>query len=301
MSIQDRVATGRLPVSRNIGSSRTAVGAPLAALLLVLLLVSSGRAQFVYTMDYVDSCIFQQDRSPDAARKRLDSHLTVQLDEIDRVCKLSEVQKRKLRLAGGGDIKHFFDKYEKIRRNFKPINQEQPDFQDAWQKLWQEVSPLQASLQNGVFEEESLFSKSVRNTLTAPQRTGYETLDAERRQFNWRATILQTVETLDQSVRLTKEQRKLLIDLLTRETKPPRRTTQTYYDQYYLYWQLDRIPHEKYEPKFDAIQWRFLNTHLTQARNVAQNLRRNKLWPGDEAADEEDKPAVARPAVPKKK
>jgi hypothetical protein len=271
------------------------------AICALILLAPASRAQFVYTMDYVDSCIFQQDRGVPAARQRLDSHLSIYLDELDRACKLSDAQKKKLQLAGRGDIKHFFDRYEHVKRNFKPFNQNQPDFQEVWQKLWQEVSPLQTSLQSGLFEEESLFLKSISNTLTPSQRKGYDAMENERREFNWRITIAQAIETLDRSMRLTNAQRRLLSDLMTKETKPPKRNTVNYYEQYYLFWQLDKVPHERFRPKFDAIQLKFLDAQLQQARNVARSMQRNKQWPGNEATDDDDNAVKGKRAIMLKK
>jgi hypothetical protein len=285
--------------SRMMASFRRAVGA--WTICALFLLATPGRAQFVYTMDYVDSCIFQQDRGAPSARQRLDSHLTIYLDELDRACKLNDAQKKKLQLAGRGDIKHFFDRYEHVKRNFKPFNQNQPDFQEVWQKLWQEVSPLQTSLQNGLFEEESLFLKSILNTLTPSQRKGYDAMENERREFNWRITIAQAIETLDRSMRLTQAQRRLLSDLMIKETKPPKRNTVNYYEQYYLFWQLDKVPHERFRPKFDAIQLKFLDNQLQQARNVARSMQRNKQWPGNEDVEDDDKPAKSKRAIMLKK
>ena len=280
---------------RAAGPRRQSWAIAAFAMSALVLFASGSRAQFVYTMDYVDSCIFQQDRAVPAARQRLASHLTIHMDEIDRACKLTEDQKKKLQLAGKGDIKHFFDRYENVRRNFKPFNQNQPDFQEVWQKLWEEVSPLQSNLQNGLFEEESLFSKSVSNALTPAQRKGFEAMEKERREFNWRITISQAVEMLDRSMRLTKAQRTFLSDLMLKETKAPWRNAQNYYEQYYLFWQLDRLPHEKFRPKFDEVQLKVLDRHLQQAKNVARSMQKNKLWPGNEAVDEDDVPNKNKP------
>ena len=41
--------------------------------------------------------------------------LAAQIDNIDRACKLTEAQKEKLHLAGRGDIKRFFDRYERVK------------------------------------------------------------------------------------------------------------------------------------------------------------------------------------------
>jgi hypothetical protein len=47
-----------------------------------------------------------------AGRQQLEWQLTVQMEDIDRACSLTDAQRRKLELAGRGDIKHFFDRYE---------------------------------------------------------------------------------------------------------------------------------------------------------------------------------------------
>ena len=46
----------------------------------------------------------------DAARFRLETILAARVDKIARQCGLTEVQKKKLLLAGRGDIKRFFDR-----------------------------------------------------------------------------------------------------------------------------------------------------------------------------------------------
>ncbi|CAN5248995.1 hypothetical protein BH10PLA2_BH10PLA2_35420 [soil metagenome] len=270
------------------------------ALVALTLQPVGAKAQFTYTMEYVDNCIFQQDRAPAGARQKLDSHLTVHIDEIERACKLTEAQKKKLQLAGRGDIKHFFDRYEHVKRNFKPIDQNHPEFQEVWQKLWQEISPLQQSMLNGLFEDESLFAKSVSNTLTPAQRNGYETLAEERRQFNWKITISQAIEMLDRSMRMTKAQRKHLSELLAKETRPSKKLL-TAYEQYYLFWQLEKLPPTKFRPLFDETQLKVLDRHLQQAKNVARSLQQSKNWPTDESADDADKASIKKPAAAKKK
>src|SRR5262245_38079822 len=47
-----------------------------------------------------------------AARNRLDSLLTLNVDDLERTCGLTLIQKKKLLLAGRGDIKRFFDRIE---------------------------------------------------------------------------------------------------------------------------------------------------------------------------------------------
>ena len=45
-------------------------------------------------------------------RQRLDSVLTLKVEEVERACSLTEAQSKKLRLAGRGDIKRFSDRVD---------------------------------------------------------------------------------------------------------------------------------------------------------------------------------------------
>ena len=204
----------------------------LSLQLALVLLVLSGqaryaRAQQVYTAEIVESWVFQQDRNADGARRRLDSHLTIHLDEIQHACKLTEEQRKRLLLAGHGDIKRFFDRFEALRRPFKPIRQDQPDFQQVYQELWQRISPLQTSLRDGLFEADSLFGKIVASTLTAEQKASYDALSNERHQFQFRNSVAKVIHALDQSARLTQAQRRQLTELLTKEIKAPKKSAPT--------------------------------------------------------------------------
>ena len=52
------------------------------------------------------------------ARNKLDSLLTLHVDDLERTCGLTPVQKKKLLLAGRGDIKRFFDRIDDLRKKF---------------------------------------------------------------------------------------------------------------------------------------------------------------------------------------
>ena len=58
-----------------------------------------------------DSWVFGNIGSANAgvARNKLDSLLTLSVEDLERSCGLTPVQKKKLMLAGRGDIKRFFD------------------------------------------------------------------------------------------------------------------------------------------------------------------------------------------------
>jgi len=61
---------------------------------------------------------FNQVGSAKAARQRYDSSLTLHLEAIDRICRLTDEQKKKLELVGRGDIKRVYDNFEKAKFRF---------------------------------------------------------------------------------------------------------------------------------------------------------------------------------------
>src|SRR5581483_8514669 len=64
----------------------------------------------------LDQWLFDGQGNYAGARQRLNSMLAFHVEDIDRVCKLTEAQKTKLRLLGRGDINRFFDCYEKLKQ-----------------------------------------------------------------------------------------------------------------------------------------------------------------------------------------
>ena len=91
------------------------------------------------TDDLLDQWVFQRDRDAAGARKRLDAQLALQVEAIDRACALTDAQKQKLRLAGRGDIRRFFDRYEAVKQRFQLMR---PDAQKL-DELQPDIRPLQ--------------------------------------------------------------------------------------------------------------------------------------------------------------
>ena len=229
--------------------------------------------------------VFNQDGgSAQRARQRFETLLSLQVDEIDRVCSLSSEQKTKMNLLGQGDIKKIFDGYETAKLRFKQLDNDV-------QKL-NEVMPDIRGIQTpgSPFESGSLFAKAIKHTLTEPQRTQYEALAKDRREFRHRAVIELAIETLEQSVPLRDAQRQELIAVLVKETKPMR-TTGGYYDFYVIMDQMGRISEEKLKPLFSGPQWKAVTRLSGQYRNTVQSLRQSGYIQDD---DEETPPATGK-------
>ena len=106
----------------------------------------------------------------DAARVRLESILTARVEKIARQCALTQVQKKKLLLAGRGDIKRMLDRVAEIRARLEG------DANDRTRllALLDELGPPRVDSSGDPFGEGSIYSKALKKTLTAEQSARYE-------------------------------------------------------------------------------------------------------------------------------
>jgi hypothetical protein len=231
----------------------------------------------------VDQWVFNRFGGAVPARTKLESALVLRIDDLDRVCTMTEVQKHKLKLAGQGDIKRFFDRVAELKRK---VGRGQPD---PNQNIWQEVQPLQNELNTGLFGDESLFAKTIKRTLDSAQTAQHDTLVAKRRQVRHRATAEWFVVHVDKALGLTEDQRRKFIDVLVALVPPPQKFGQA--DYWYFMLQSARVPEDKLKPIFDAPQWRLLSRQFTQARGMEAWLKQSGVLPGD-AKDQRQAPAL---------
>ena len=232
---------------------------------------------FVMNDDQFDQWVFGNMGLGNAAsaRNRLDSLLTLNVDDLERTCGLTPVQKKKLLLAGRGDIKRFFDRVEEVRKRFTKGQNDQNQFA----QLWQEVQPFRNAYHAGFFGEESIYTKALKATLTPEQVEKHEAVVRDRTHYRYWARVDLAMELLNNEVGFTDDQRRQLVKLLHEETKPPRRLGQN--DYYVVLYQLSRIPEDKIKPVFEDVQWRFLKRQLDQGRGMEMFLRQNGFVPAD--------------------
>jgi hypothetical protein len=200
---------------------------------------------------------------------RLVSLLKTKADELARMTGLSETQKQKLLLAGEGDVRRFVDRVDEIK-----LKHQATEFtQVEWQKIFEEIRPLQIELRSGLFRDDSLFGKTLRKALTADQVARYEEAQRDRRLFQYRASVEMTVMQLGNALGLRDDQRKRLVQLMMDQTEPPQTFGQQ--DQYVVLVQMSGLPEESLKPLFDAGQWRALERQLENSARMLPRLRRN--------------------------
>jgi len=226
--------------------------------------------QFQINANQFDQWVFQGNGNARQARKRLDSQLTMRMNEIHRVCGLDQTQKRKLSLAAAGDIKRFYDDVEKMRAKFMAVRNNR----NAFGNIWQEIQPLQQKVSSGLFDSDSLFHKSVRGMLTPQQRVKYDRAELQRRKFRFEAQVAVAVSLLERRMPLTDVQRSQLIKLILDVAPPPLKFGQ--YDQYVVWYFASQIPDATLKPLFDDVQWKVLSQKLAQGKGMRRNLKREK-------------------------
>jgi hypothetical protein len=121
--------------------------------------------------EQIEAWVFQPHGIAARARDQLVSELALRIVEIDRACDLTYAQKRKLRLAGRGDIKRFFDRFEAVKQKLRSMQNDKPMVQQIFAQY---IIPLQTAFQAGLFHEKSLLVKSLHTTLTSEQLARYK-------------------------------------------------------------------------------------------------------------------------------
>jgi hypothetical protein len=238
------------------------------------------------SVEQVDQWVFGRFGGSGGARNKLDSSLKLRIEDLDRTCHISDLQKKKLLLAGRGDIKRFFDRIDDLKSKF------QSGQNDPNGNIWQDIQPLQVELNAGLFGDASIYKKTIGKTLEGDQISRYESLLRERTLVRYRATIEWFVVHLDKGLGLSDDQRQRFVELLATESRPPRKFGQG--DYWYLMLQTARLPESRLKPILDAPQWRLLSRQFAQAKGMEPWLKSNGVIRDDEKENEGGPAATIR-------
>lgn len=234
-----------------------------------------------------DQWVFGGQQNSTAARARFDSLLKVNIEELERICGLNEAQKKKLLLAGRGDVKRFLDQVEEKRKEFQAVRTDQNKFGQFYQTL----RPLQTQYAAGLFGEGSFYAKSAKSTLEPEQAARYEAQMREKLVARYKARVELVAASLGNIAGLSAEQRRKFVALILEETKAPRSFGQNDYQVVIL--QASKLPEEKLKPLFDDRQWQTINQQFVQIRRLEENLKTGGYIPFDDPG-----PAAEAPPAP---
>jgi hypothetical protein len=215
-----------------------------------------------------DQWVFGQAGRANSAQDQLDSLLMLSIGEVERACNLSVAQKKKLLLAGHGDIKHFMDRVAEARRVFELLRRDQNNINE----IFQETQPLATTLRTGLFGTESFFSKTIATTLEPEQASRYRRSILEKNQFRYRAKVRLAINNLDNAIGFSGEERQRLTDLVLAETRPSEKSAGQYEATVVLL-KIAKIPEAKLRLIFDEARCRLLNAQFQQAKGMEMFLR----------------------------
>ncbi len=231
----------------------------------------------VFGPEVLDQWLFQNGNEQQT-RKNLESQLTLRTADVDRVCQLTEPQRKKLLLAGRSEIKRLFDEVDERRRKFQHERRDQRRVN----QLWQEIQPLRMALMGTHFGDASLFDKVVRKTMSAEQLPRYLRHVESRRQFRRQAQLEMILLSLDKEVPLRAEQREQFLALL--QELPSVRPGQ--FEPYALMYAVSQLPEERFRPILDDGQWKSLQSRFEQSRNMGQWLKQSGALSAEDPLEE---------------
>jgi hypothetical protein len=112
--------------------------------------------------------------------------------------------------------------------------------------------------------------------LSIEQFDKYMQLERDRQSFGYGAKIEMALVEMAVAMRPTKlrdDQRLQLVELLLKESKPPKKSVNSNLDYHFVMLQMAKIPEDKLKPLFDDAQWHVLRRSLDQAKAMEQQLR----------------------------
>ena len=115
-----------------------------------------------------DRWVFDETNTEKARRDHLHSLLSGKIVLLEIRRGLNPEQSEKLRLAGSGDIKRFFDRVEESRREFEAVRK---DF-NAGRLALNRLEPLASEYQVGPFGPDSFLEKTLRKIETDARGPG---------------------------------------------------------------------------------------------------------------------------------
>ncbi len=211
-----------------------------------------------------------QTASESDARKRWNSVLASQVQAMDRLYSLSEPQKKKLLLAGKGDIHQHFSRLAEIRSKVTagPLQREQ------FAALMKELQPIQNVTRDNLFDDNSLFQKTLRTMLTEEQRRRFRSIELEQ-QRRILESVMQDWDLAADRFKLWGEPRKKFIELLV-----PRlhiSPSAGAYSHPIVFLEAWRI-REQVRPLMTADEWKKFEWQVERAKDAIPILEARGLW-----------------------
>lgn len=201
---------------------------------------------------------------PESSRVQLQDLVRLRVENIDRVCRLSDAQRAKLTLAGQGDLRAFWRRVEEVRAQY--IEAAGDRLRTA--AVWKQVTELFDERSHDFFSEDKLLLRAVPATLDEEQLKRYGSDRAERRRYRWQAQLTRGIARLELAVPLADHQRRQLIRLLIERLGPSDPTDDDAVLQ--LRAILFRVPEAEVRSILDERQWQSVRRYFADLDANAQ-------------------------------
>lgn len=225
------------------------------------------------------SLIYGQDLSHEMIRKRLEVQLARIVDGLAQQFSITETQRKKLHLAGIGEIERFEERVNALQE----LLTLPPSARLEFEELMRRTQQLRRHRHADMFGPDSLFEKATRRTLNNGQWARYEQSIRERLAATYRVRAEAVVTSWDSYVPLLAEQRRQLVALLVEDTPPLKWYGP--YDSVAVMVQAHRLPAERFKSILDDDQWQAIRKFLRSAQQFEMTLLNEGVLEPVAAAD----------------
>jgi hypothetical protein len=228
----------------------------------------------------LDQWLFGAGNDAASARQLGEARLRSRIGYIDQICGLGAHQRKKLEVAGRGDIKRFFDRVDEIREELRLAERDV----DRIRWLMSDAQAHCSRFRDRPFDEETLFGKTLRTILDAEQTARYRRSWSEGRLKAHESGIVWVVGLVKRRLGLSDPQSLRLRLVLLEETRPPPNSGPWSY--YGIMYQASRIPEGKLRPIVEESKWQLLQKECEEARSREASLRESGYLPDEPPARE---------------
>ena len=190
-----------------------------------------------------------------AEPSRLEMALADRLEELQVMYELSEAQRKKLELAGRGELKSFTDRLDSTLKKLADAGS-----RGAMQQLVVELNDVRRS-EERLFDDGSRFSKVLARTLSQEQVSRSERLVRNPGYLRYRRAVAIAVRTLAGLVNISRTERIELSRLILTETTPPLKFGRT--DHAFVMFQISRLPEARLKEIIPETHWSTFKWQIT--------------------------------------
>jgi len=209
---------------------------------------------------------------PYMLRSGLDRKLATQIQQVEKCCQLSELQRHKLELAGRGDISRLCGTVEELR--LKHVGAVVAE--GRWEKIIIDIHRRATIPSMHPFRERSLFEKVLRRQLKANEWEEYQSLERASQELEVRKAFHPFFRG---ATELTTSQERTLIDLCLQKYPQWRPVSIHLFATEYVSMRVAAEIKNEIEPFLTDAQRRDLQVNTRVARQLEPYLIALDLWP----------------------